>query len=436
LKRILAILGLAMPALAQYAGPAILSRGDAPTGLSVPQIDFRPFLEIASDYDTGLAGVSVNAQGQLGNAASVGVEFVGGISGTHSWRHTKISLDYKGDLHKYTRTTYYDSADQSMLLGIKHQFTRHINLNLRETGGMFSRDPGLLGLSQNSTYDPTSSYVPLTDFFDNRTIYLSTQADLIIQRSARLSFDFGGDGFINRRRSSALDGVIGYSARADVQYRVSRRTTIGADYTFTNFSFNHVFSDTDIHSVMGTFAMTLSRRLEFSGFAGVSRYETKFINVVAVDPVITALLGITQGFEVIHRIGYTPNLSGRLSRTFYRGVGYISGSHTITPGNGLFLTSTVTSGAIGYTYTGLRRWSLNAQAGYDKARSVGNVIGDYGGESGRFTVTRQITRSLHAVASFWARQYASGDFTQYNRLIYETRIGIGFTPGDIPLRVW
>src|SRR6202035_2268781 len=99
---------------------------------------------------------------------------------------------------------------------------------------------------------------------------------------------------------------------------------IGADYTFTNFSFNHVFSDTNIHSAMGTFAMTLSRRLEFTGFAGASRYETKFINVVAVDPVITALLGITQGFEVIHRIGYTPNLSGRLSRTFFRGVGYIS----------------------------------------------------------------------------------------------------------------
>ena len=91
---------------------------------------------------------------------------------------------------------------------------------------------------------------------------------------------------------------------------------------------------------------------------------------------------------------------------------------------------------MGYIYTGLRRWSLNAEAGYDKARSVGNVIGAYGGESARFSATRQITRSLHAVVNFWVRQYASGDFTQYNRLIYETRIGIGYTPGDIPLRVW
>ena len=436
MKRILAVLGLAMPALAQYAGPAILSRGDAPTGLSVPQISFRPYLEIASDYDTGLTGVSVNSQGQLANLAAVGVDLSGGISGTHSWKHTKLSLDYQGDLHKYTKQTYYDNAEQSMLLGIQHQFTRHVSLNLRETGGMFSLDQGLLGLSQNSTYDPASSYVPLTDFFDNRTIYLSTQADLIVQKSARLSFDFGGDGFINRRRSTALDGVVGYSARGDVQYRISRRTTIGANYTYTDYAFSHVFSDTAIHSFAGTYAVALSRRLEFSGYAGVSRFETKFINQVAVDPVITALLGLTQGFEVIHSVGYTPDVNLRLSRTFRTGVGYISGGHMLTPGNGLFLTSTVTSAAVGYTYTGVRRWSLNAEAGYDSAKSIGNVIGDYGGESGRITATRQIAKSLHIVASFWARQYASGDFTQYNRLIYETRIGIGFTPGDVPLRVW
>src|ERR1035437_10553014 len=41
--RMLAVLAWAMPLFAQYAGPAILSRGEAPSALAQPQIDFRPF---------------------------------------------------------------------------------------------------------------------------------------------------------------------------------------------------------------------------------------------------------------------------------------------------------------------------------------------------------------------------------------------------------
>jgi hypothetical protein len=36
------------------------------------------------------------------------------------------------------------------------------------------------------------SYIPTTSFFDDSSVYLTTQADLTIQKSARLSFDFGG----------------------------------------------------------------------------------------------------------------------------------------------------------------------------------------------------------------------------------------------------
>ncbi|MGO9893588.1 MAG: hypothetical protein ACLPX8_05155, partial [Bryobacteraceae bacterium] len=89
MRRLAAILWLAVPAFAQYAGPAILSRGEAPTAMAADQIDFRPYLSITGVYDTGLAGVSVNSQGEIGNGSSPGVEFAGGISGIHSWKHTK-----------------------------------------------------------------------------------------------------------------------------------------------------------------------------------------------------------------------------------------------------------------------------------------------------------------------------------------------------------
>src|ERR1035441_371969 len=34
------MLGLALPAFAQYAGPAILSRGEAPAAMAAPTVDF------------------------------------------------------------------------------------------------------------------------------------------------------------------------------------------------------------------------------------------------------------------------------------------------------------------------------------------------------------------------------------------------------------
>ncbi len=96
----------------------------------------------------------------------------------------------------------------------------------------------------------------------------------------------------------------------------------------------------------------------------------------------------------------------------------------------------MTTVAAGYTYTGLRRWSFNVQAGYDHANSVGNFIGQYGDVDGSWSMSRQIGRYMHAVTTFSARQYQSGNFTGYNRLIYAATIGIGFAPGDVPLRIW
>ena len=129
-------------------------------------------------------------------------------------------------------------------------------------------------------------------------------------------------------------------------------------------------------------------------------------------------------------------MNARLSRTFQRGVAYASGGRTVTPGNGLFLTSTLTSVSAGYNYTGLRRWSFGARAFYDRAESLGNVIGQYGDTGWNLTMSRQIGRAVHIVASFFARQYQSSDFEKYNRRIYTARVGLGFTPGDVPLRIW
>jgi hypothetical protein len=322
------------------------------------------------------------------------------------------------------------------LLGITHQFSRHVTFQLNESAGEFAQTYGLVGLSSTVPFDPSTTYTPTTDFFDNRTIYASTQAQLIYQRTARLSFAFGGDWNLTRRRSSALYGVTGEDARGDVQYRITRRSTIGANYMFTHFSYNGVFSDSDFHRFSGTYGVQFSRNWEFTGLAGVTRVETKFPQVVTLDPVIAALLGVTQAYIVSYSVSYIPTYTGRLSKTFSHGVAYLSGGRIMTPGNGLFLTSRAYNGAAGYSYTGLRRWGFSLLAGYDRSESIGNILGEYADASAGLQTSRQISHVVHMVAGVTARKYQSSSFTGYNRVIWDARVGITFSPRDVPLRIW
>jgi hypothetical protein len=277
-------------------------------------------------------------------------------------------------------------------------------------------------------FNPSSSYIPATNFLDNRAVYLSTQADLTIYKSARLSFDFGGDGFLARRWSTALYGVTGASGRGDLQYRVSRRMTIGAAYRFTSFDFTRAFNATDLHSVVGSFAIRLNRSMEFSAFAGVMRVETKFIESVPLNPLVASLLGQSTGSAIAHNIEYAPNFDARVSRVVNKGMIFAGASRSITPGNGLFLTSRATGAFGGYTYTGLRSWSFSADFNSNLNHSLGNIVGDYRDIGGALRTSHQIGHGLNTFAAFSPRWYRSGSFAGYNRPIYDARIGIGWRP--------
>jgi len=437
LVRVLTLFGSALPVFAQYAGPAILSRGEAPAAMSAPEIKFRPFVEIAGGYQTELAGVAVtDSQGNLPNVDSYDLTLTWGVSGSHNWKHTKLGLDYRGSLADYVQKGTYDSLSQSFLLGISQQITRHISLSLRENAGVFTRAFGLGGLSQTVSFDPSQSYVPTTDFFDNRTYYLSSQADLKIQKTARLSFDLGGDSFLTRYRASGLVGTNGFGARGDVQYRISRRSTIGAGYHFEHFAYNGQYGSADAHSVAGTFSRALAAKLEFSASLGAARIEQTFIQSVPVDPVIAALLGVSTTTEIAHFVSWIPVGSVRLAQVFRQGVAYLSAARAITPGNGLFTTSYTYNVSGGYTYTGIRRWSMSSLATYDRSRSVGNFIGTYSDVAGGLAASRQIARSVHLVFGYDVRRYSSPTFLNYNRSVQEGHVGLGFTPGDVPLRIW
>ena len=95
---------MASPLLAQYGGPAILARGQSPAAMETVQIDFRPFVSLSGIYATGLNGVSVDANGAPVNDASFGVMIGYGVSGMHSWKHTRLGLNYSGSFSHYAKS--------------------------------------------------------------------------------------------------------------------------------------------------------------------------------------------------------------------------------------------------------------------------------------------------------------------------------------------
>jgi hypothetical protein len=429
------LVAAAFPAFSQYAGPAILSRGEAPEPLMSPQLTFQPYIGAQAYVDTGLAGVAVGSQGQLINTTGEGGALVWGVSGRHTWRHTRLGVVYTGDYYRYDQSSY-NTIDQSAMIGLSQQFTRHASLTLRESMGSFSRSFTQGYLSETVPFDPANSYVPTTDFFDNRTSYLTTQADFILQKSARLSIDLGGDAFIVRRASSALTGSMGESARGDFQYRVTRRSTLGAGYNYMHFGFTRADGGTDVHSAFGSYSTLFSRTVELTGNVGVDHVESKFLTVIPVDPIIAALLGISGAPEITHFLRTMPVVHGRLSKKFGRGYGYIGGQRMIVPGNGLFMTSYQTEALAGYSYTGIRGWSISSALSFATATATGSITGNYKTLLGSAAISHRIARGVQGTATFSARQYSSPNYTNYDRVIYRGQIGFVFAPGDIPLRFW
>jgi hypothetical protein len=239
------------------------------------------------------------------------------------------------------------------------------------------------------------------------------------------------------RQAQGLSSVTGAGATGDVQYRLTRRSTFGVTYGYTHFAYHGTFNATDVHNVSGTFALQLSRSLEITGSGGLSRTEMKLLQSVPINPVIAALIGLPNGVVISHSILLHPTYNVRLSRSFHRGVAFLSSAYSVTPGNGLFLASTALTAAAGYSYAGLKRWSFGATAAYTRANSISNnIVGAYGDTNGSLSTSRQLSRSLHLTFSLSAMQYQSSSFVGYNRLTYSANLGLAFSPGNIPLRVW
>ncbi|MGH9719841.1 MAG: hypothetical protein ACRD8O_06485, partial [Bryobacteraceae bacterium] len=334
----------------------------------------------------------------------------------------------------YTQNSFYNGTEQVMQLGYSRQATRRLSFSLREAAGTYDR--GFYGGFDAIGYvDPTFANVPSQELFDHRVYYLNTLGDMTYHKSARMSFNFGGDGFLIRRRSTAFYGTTGYRARGDAVYRLSRRASTGVAYDFTHYEYTKAFGASDLHGVSLVESFQVGRRAELSLRFGAYRIETLGITRVTFEPAIAAILGVTSGAEVLYRVNYAPSLNAAITwgfRTSSLGLSYQRG---VTAGNGVYLTSRTTSAGVSYSYSGIRRWAFNLNGGYDSLGSLTQDIGNYNAFRVSMGVSYDVGRGTHFVSNLDFRHYAI-ETTNYARDPFRVSAGLSFAPGEVPLRFW
>ena len=430
--------GVAPPAPA-YAGPGNLGRDFGFLQEQERTTRFRPYVGGSAIFASGLTGNVVNPDGSVHNGHSVGGEANFGVTGTKIRAKDNLAVDYHGSIYHYGQTGAPNGTNQLLAVSYRRQATKHISLRLDETAGVYSNSFAVAStsattdLSVGNTITPVS---PLTQALDDRTVYLSTSADVVYRRSARLSFDVGGSGFRVTRALTSLYGVIGSSARADTEYRITRQSTVGVYYNYTHYGYNHTFGGSDINTAGLSYSYALDKRTEMRFRFGGSHVQTAGLVSFNLDPLVAALLGQSVGEVAVNHSNYIPDASAQATRRYRNGAVGVDVVMGVSPGNGLYLTSKRIAYGGHYDFSGLRRYALSIGATREQLGSLGLALRGYDAYGFNMSASRELQHNLSSTFRVEYRRYNSGGTGTPYETPYRVSMGIAWSPGDRPLPIW
>jgi hypothetical protein len=417
--------------LGSYGGPGIPNYGAGNIGTqSGEDVNLRFYADAAFIYETGLLPYAVNSEGKLVTVNGLeGEEAILGAYGVHDWEHAQLGLDYRATFRQYDGDNSLDGIDQQLALGYTAQLSKHWYFDARGLAGSFGEGGALEGVTL-----PVTGVVdqPGSTLFDNRISFGEGGVSTTYFLTSRTSFTAGGEGFLARYQGAGLVGLNGYTFRGALRHRMSRRTTIGVEYEYLNFDYPGVYGESRINMYQGLLGSQLSRRWTFSLEAGVFTTGVQGVQQVPVNPVITALLGITSTTETFNASRIFPLGQASLVRQFHHASLSLSYVRSVAPGNGVYLASRAESGSVTFSYTGSRKLSINGSIGAVSYRSVGQNLQTYiqatGGGGLSYTLIRALRFTLR-----YDRRYEDIGSLFYNRFSSDATAGLAFAPGSLPL---
>jgi len=426
---------LTAPAFSQgiggFEGPSVLSRGAGQIGnRSGRAVGIRFFAGINGVYDDGLVPVSLDSNGNIPSIGGLyGVEASLGAYGSKTFRRGQLGIDYKGSYRHYSQKTFYDGSDHSLQLGYSQQPSKRLQVNYRAIGTSTSR--GLGAYSTVAVADTTAILGPAALLFDNRVNALQGGVDIAYQKSARLSFQAGGDGYTVRRQSQALVGVNGYSINGGLAYQYSKSMAFNVVYTHTHYDFPRAFGESAIDGIEIGVNRRLTRRWSIGLSGGGYFAQSEGLKRVGLDPVIAALLGTGSIIQGFYRETTLPSYNGALTGKYKLFSVQVSASRSVTPGNGVYLASASENYQAGYSYTGLRKASFGVSGGYSKLGSIGQSLSGYGQYTGGVNGNYNVMKYVSITARYDYRQSII-DLVGYNRKANRFTLGFTFSPAEIP----
>lgn len=425
----------------QYNGPAVLSRSYTLTRPMVPkQVRWNWTVSAGETYTSGLvtsvtAPVSTGATpaGTVPNSASFGTTATFALHGRHLWKRDQIGVNYTGGYNQYASVSSYNGTNQTLNVDYSHAFSRHLQLNLVESASSISQN----GTLSNPLAEPGVSVAninlavsPSVEPLDQTTRQTTTQISLTWQKSARLSFDYSAGVFFVERTGQLLAGDSGYQAQTDVNYRLTRKTTIGAYYSYVTYVFSHHLSDSATDTAGLIYSYALGKSMQLRTRAGVSRIENNGLTEIAVSPSIAALVGQSYGIVDSYRLTYTSDISAQFIKDFgERRTGSLSYAHGVSPGNGTILTSTQQVISANYSMMFLRHYTISFALGQTELEATLGVIGKTVSDYASLSFSRLLPRNVAANVVFSYRTYSETGLASVQPQ-YVISSGVSWGPGE------
>jgi hypothetical protein len=279
---------------------------------------------------------------------------------------------------------------------------------------------------------------PNTEAFADRTYYSTTSGSASYQLTERLSVSLNGAYFLVNRNSQLLANTRGYSAGADIAYRITKRQTVGLYYGHTEFSYTKILGDSNADSIGVNYGISLDKSTDLSVRAGGTRYDSQSLGAVVPNPLVQSVLGIQTGIEKFYLVGYSPDVTVTLNRKLRASSIGASFAEGITPGNGLILTSKSQTESVFWTLPKFRKYAAQFGAGHTTLSGYATgdgTPGTYGSYFARFSLGRPITEYISSDFNFDYRQDGFGG-TNFHARQYRVSIGLRFSPGQGPLKFW
>lgn len=393
---------------------------------------------MGATYYDGLSLAQTDSQGLVPEDAGYGGNAAFGISGSGGNRRSVTGGAYSGQVFLFSSGNQYTGLNQQVSLNHSRQLARRWSMFAGVSGGTTS---SVLGLNRTPfTQDFIETpFVGGTDVFDTRQYQISGGAGLAYQKSAKTTFSMTGGGSSQRYTNRALISFEGFFASGEVSHALTRRSSIGAVYSYGTSYFRRGYGESTFHTWAGTFQRRLSKTWSTGGSVGMYRVESDRLTTQAIDPLIAALTGQTAGVVAQHAINYGRSISLGLGGNYRTSSVYFGYSGGLNPGNGIFLTSDAHTGSAQYNYLGFKRLGVSTQFDYVRYRPIlssfqglQNFV-SYGGSAG---LAYRLISAVHMTFNASLRRTDVGAIRNFSRDRYFLAAGLAFSPGELPLLPW